>query len=57
MFRKSKILEQILLGISALLLLWPTLSFNGIGLVLLALVTFLQKRVKSEALVVPAEGL
>jgi len=57
MFRKSKIFEGVLLGISAILLLWPSLLWNGIGLTLLALVTFFQKRLKSEVVVVPAKGL
>jgi len=57
MFRKNKIFEQILLGISAFLLLWPTLLYNGIGLIFLALVTLLQKRFRPEAVVAPVEGV
>jgi len=57
LFRKTRFYEQILLGISSLLLFWPPLLCNVIGFILLALVTFLQKRFKPETVVAPVEGV
>ena len=44
LFRKTKVFEQILLGVSAALLLWPPLLFNVAGVLALAIVVFMQKR-------------
>ena len=44
LFRKTRVFEQILLGISALLLFWPPLLCNVAGLLVLATAVFIQKR-------------
>jgi TRAP transporter 4TM/12TM fusion protein len=44
LFQKTRLSERILLGLSAVLLLWPPLLYNLVGLVVLALVVLSQRR-------------
>lgn len=46
LFRRTRMHERILLGISAILLIWPTYVYDLIGLLFLAFVVYLQKRSK-----------
>jgi TRAP transporter 4TM/12TM fusion protein len=57
LFRKTKMLEQILLGVSALLLLWPPLLFNVAGVLALVIVVFIQKRTMSTPVLSPREAV
>jgi TRAP transporter 4TM/12TM fusion protein len=44
LYRKTTMIEQLLLGVSAALLLWPPLLCNIAGVLALAVVIFIQKR-------------
>jgi TRAP transporter 4TM/12TM fusion protein len=57
LFRKTKTVEQVLLGLSALLLLWPPLLYNIAGLLALAIVVFLQKRTMPGIALSPREAV
>jgi TRAP transporter 4TM/12TM fusion protein len=55
LFRKTRVFEQILLGISALLLFWPPLLCNVAGLLVLATAVFIQKRTMPPSAFSPCE--
>jgi TRAP-type uncharacterized transport system fused permease subunit len=57
LFRKTTMLEQILLGISTALLLWPLLLFNVAGVLALAIVVFMQKRTMPPPAISPREAV
>ena len=57
LFRKTKTVEHILLGLSALLLLWPPLLCNIAGVLALAIVIFIQKRTIPTIALSPREAV
>lgn len=57
LFRKTKTVEQVLLGLSALLLLWPPLLCNIAGVLALAIVIFIQKRTIPTIALSPREAV
>jgi TRAP-type uncharacterized transport system fused permease subunit len=57
LFRKTKTVEHVLLGLSALLLLWPPLLCNIAGVLALAIVIFIQKRTIPTIALSPREAV
>jgi len=47
LFRKTTIYERLLLGISALFLIWPTYIYDFIGILIFSTLIFMQKKTSS----------